>query len=243
MLDLRYVRTPIVGSALFAAFSVYFGAFAIFFFTALYLDVAQGYSGTELAGMFAPMAVAIVVGGLVAGRWVQRSGSRTPTVVGCLVAAVGMLLARMELNQGSGLTFWSLAVALAVAGFGFGTTVVPLTSAVLTHIPARHSGMAASATNTARQLGAVVGVTALGAIINSHLVDGVLDLPFGSALVPILETGGSSGGVFSLGAIPDSLVTAFLDGLQVALLVAIVLNVAAGLVAALVREPPAVADD
>ena len=83
MLDPAYVRTPIVRAALFAAFAVYFGVFAIFFLTALYLDIALHYSGWRLAGMFAPMAAAIVVGGLLAGPWVARSGSRLPMVVGC----------------------------------------------------------------------------------------------------------------------------------------------------------------
>ncbi|MDT4947846.1 MAG: hypothetical protein QOJ37_441 [Pseudonocardiales bacterium] len=254
MLNLSYIRKPIVSSALFAAFAVYFGVFAIFFFTALYLDIGQNYSGLRLAGMFAPMAVAIVVGGLATGPWVARVGSRAPTVAGCALAAVGMLLARVELGHGADLTFWLLALALALAGLGFGITVVPLTSAVLSHVPARHSGMAASATNTARQLGAVVGVAVLGAIINSHLTNSVSRLfdqsPLLSALAPsakeqvlkILETGGASGS-FSLADIPPSIKTDFLHGVQLALLVAIVLIVLAGLTAALVREPAPLDDD
>ena len=89
MLDLRYMRQPIVTVALFAAFAVYFGVFAIFFLTALYLDIGLAYTGWQLAGMFAPMAVAIVGGGLVAGRWVARDGPRQPMVVGCTLAAMG----------------------------------------------------------------------------------------------------------------------------------------------------------
>jgi EmrB/QacA subfamily drug resistance transporter len=244
MLDLRYIRRPIVGAALFAAFAVYFGVFAIFFFTALYLDIGQSYSGLKLAGMFAPMALAIVVGGLAAGPWVGRVGTRIPTVVGCVFGAVGMLLARVELGHGDHLTFALLALALALAGLGFGITVVPLTSAVLSHVPARHSGMAASATNTARQLGAVVGVAVLGAVVNAHLVSALRDFagPFAGALLPILETGGSAGG-FSLNDIPAPFVTAFLNGLQVALLVATALIVLAGVAAALVREPAPLDDE
>ena len=253
MLDLRLVRRPIVGSALFAAFAVYFGVFAIFFFTALYLDIGQSYSGWRLAGMFAPMAVAIAAGGIGAGPWVARRGTRVPTVVGCLVGAAGMVLARVELGEGRHLSFALLALALAVAGLGFGVTVVPLTSAVLTHIPAARSGMAASATNTARQLGAVVGVAALGAIINAHLTSAVnaafsdptLSKIGGGKLkeqaVSVLETGGSSGSFDLRQLVTESFfqpfVKGFLDGLQLALLVATVLAVLAAAVAAVVREP------
>jgi MFS family permease len=244
MLNPAYLRAPIVGSALFAAFAVYFGVFAIFFLTALYLDIGLHYSGWKLAGMFAPMAAAIVGGGLAAGPWVARAGSRPSMVVGCGVAAIGMVLARVVVGQGSQLSFPLLALALALAGLGFGITVVPLTSAVLSHIPARHSGVAASATNTARQLGAVVGVAVLGAIVNAHITAEV-DRVFGSPLLAgprkdilkILETGGSAGS-FNVDDIPPNFVNAFLDGLQVSLYVAIALIVAAGIASALVREPP-----
>ncbi|WP_304047155.1 MFS transporter [Jatrophihabitans endophyticus] len=250
MLDLRLVARPVVSSALFTAFAAYFGVFAIFFFTALYLDIGRAYSGARLAGMFAPMAAAIVLGGLLAGPWVARTGSRTPTVAGCVLSAAGMLLARFELGAGAGLSFGWLAAALAVAGLGFGVTVVPVTSAVLTHVPAERSGMAASATNTARQFGTVVGVAALGAIVNEHLtsaVDRAFRGPFlGSArgeVLGILETGGGSGR-FDLTRLVKQrffrpFVDAFLHGVQLALLVAVVLVLLAGLIAAFVRDPDA----
>jgi EmrB/QacA subfamily drug resistance transporter len=250
MLDLTYIRKPIVSSALFAAFAVYFSVFAIFFFTALYLDIALQYSGLKLAEMFAPMAAAIVVGGLVTGRWVAQVGSRAPMVTGCAVAAVGMLLARHELGKGEHLTFWLLSIALALAGVGFGITVVPLTSAVLSHVPSRHSGMAASATNTARQLGAVFGVAALGAVINTHLLSGLhvyfrkyapgTGKAFKRTVRGILETGGHSD-AFDLNNLPPgvskTVFPAFLDGVRLSLVVALALVILAGLVAGVVREP------
>jgi MFS family permease len=143
MLPPAYLRAPIVRTALFAAAAVYFAVFAIFFLTALYLDIEPrlAYSGWQQAGMFAPMAAAIVVGGLAAGPWVARRGTRVPMVVGCGLAAAGILLARVELGRGPSLTFGLLSLSLAAAGLGFGITVVPLTSAVLSHVPARHSGI------------------------------------------------------------------------------------------------------
>ncbi len=244
MIEPAYVRPPIVRAALFAGFAVYFGVFAIFFLTALYLDVGLHYSGWRLAGMFTPMAATIVLGGLGAGPWVARRGSRVPLLTGCGLAAAGMLLAGVLVGDGARLDFWLLALALALAGLGFGVTVVPLTSAVLSHVPARHSGVAASITNTARQLGAVVGVAALGAVVNAHLKDGVTDYlsgnPLGALLkggvIDILENGGTAGG-FSLADVPAPFVSAFVDGLQVALFVAAGLTALAGIATALVREP------
>jgi uncharacterized membrane protein (DUF485 family) len=56
-----------------------------------------------------------------------------------------------------------------IAGAGVGMAMVPVTSAALGCVPPEHSGMAASTTNTFRELGAVVGVATLGSIVNGQL--------------------------------------------------------------------------
>jgi MFS family permease len=249
MLELRYVRRPIVAASLLVAFAVYFGVFAIFFFTALYLDAVVGYSGWRLAGVFSPMATAIVIGAIAAGRWVAAAGSRLPMITGCLLGAAGMLLARAQLDAEPG--FWPLALAMGVAGLGFGVAVVPLTSAVLGHVPGAHSGMAASATNTARQLGAVVGVAALGALVNANLTGDLVHrlaaMGYGKDLQAIvigsIEGGGGSSGGLDLQHVPTVLqpivtaaVDAFLAGLRTSLLVSAVVVVAAAVVVAVVSE-------
>lgn len=255
MLDLRYLRDPAVGTALFVAFAVYFGVFSIFFLTALYLDVVVGYSGARTAGVFAPMAVAIVIGSVVSGRWVARSGPKSPMILGCVVSAVGILMARFLLTTEP--SYGALMSALAVAGVGFGVAVVPLTAAVLGHVPAARSGMAASATNTARQLGSVVGVATLGAIVNGYLRH-----DFGHTLeargtspgaadyiIGLLETGGASAKGIDLAHPPDiikSLVDAatqaFRSGMHVALVVSAVLILIAAAVTALVPARALAAD-
>ena len=47
--------------------------------------------------------------------------------------------------------------------------LVPVTSTPLTVVRPEHSGMAASVTNTSREMGAVFGVAVLGSIVNSKL--------------------------------------------------------------------------
>ena len=236
MLDLKYLKNAAVSSALFLAFAVYFGIFSIFFLTALYLDLIVGYNGGQMASVFAPMAVGIVGGSVASGFWVGHVGPRGPMITGSLLSAVGIVLARYALVAHP--HFAGLALTLTIAGVGFGITVVPLTAAVLGHVPAEHSGMAASATNTARQLGAVVGVAALGAIVNSRLTS-----QFGASLtnrgvggsgkdfiLRMLETGGSAASGLNI-AHPDPLIkplvddatAAFRSGLHLALLVAAVL--------------------
>jgi MFS family permease len=243
MLDLKYLKDAAVSNALFAAVAIYFGVFSIFFVTALYLDVLVGYSGGKLAGVFAPMAFAIVAGSVGAGFWVGLVGPRGPLIAGCAISGGGILAAREYLNAHP--PFAPVAVCLAIAGLGFGVSVVPLTSAVLGHVPASRSGMAASATNTARQVGSVIGVAALGAIVNSYLTSH-LKQTLGSSssyIIGLLETGGSdaAGQQQNLANPPevikpivDAAKSAFRDGLQAALLVSALLILLAGVITAIV---------
>ncbi len=150
------------------AFCTYFGTFSIFFFVALYLEEVGSTSPYGLALDFVPMCIGMIGASLVADRWVARSGPRIPMTVGCLLAGAGILLTDWVLTPTSGLS--TLGWSLPLAGIGFGIVVVPVTSAALSSIPAEHSGMAASMTNTSRELGAVAGVAVLGSLVNGVLV-------------------------------------------------------------------------
>jgi len=248
MLDVRFFRSRVFSSALVVSFASYFGIFSIFFFTALYLAEVVGYSGYRIAATFAPMAGALIAGSLMAGRWVARYGARWPMTAGCLIAGGGILLTKHFLPAQPGFT--SLSVSLLLAGFGFGIAVVPVTSSVLTIVPAEHSGMAASATNTARQLGAVFGVAVLGALVNAHLTSDLgdrlraLGIPptFQSIVISAVETGTiPSGGhapvsANGYGAIVQKVISAaygaFHAGLETALLASAALMLAAGVLSA-----------
>jgi predicted MFS family arabinose efflux permease len=249
MLVLTDLRRPPVLAALTVAFAIYFGVFALFFFSALYLAAVVGYSGWRLAGVFAPLAAAMIVASLGSGRWVARQGPAVPMAAGCGLAAIGMLLTRAGMDPDP--SFGVLAVTMAVAGAGIGTAVVPLTAAVLAAIPARRSGMAASLTNTARQLGAVFGIAALGALVNASLTGDLTEqlrrAGYGRSLqdlvITAVENGGGAAGGIDLQHVPAFLEpivqaagAAFLTGLRASLLVAAAAVLMAGVFAASVRK-------
>jgi EmrB/QacA subfamily drug resistance transporter len=173
----RHVRRPILDLALFrrgpfsgsvfAAFAAYFGTFSIFFFTALYLQVVVNTSAYATAATFLPMAAGLIISSVMTGPWVARRGPRIPMTIGCILAAVGILITSAILGPHVHLV--TLAWVLAIAGIGFGIMLVPVTSTPLTVVAPEHSGMAASVTNTSREMGAVFGVAVLGSIVNSKL--------------------------------------------------------------------------
>ncbi len=167
VLNVRYFKRPTFATSSIIAFTAYFGTFAVFFMVALYLQVVVGVSPLGLALDFVPLAVGMVASSLFTGRWVAAWGPRIPMATGCLLAGVGILLTNSMVTPHVGIG--EIGWTMFLAGVGVGMAMVPVTSAALGSIPPQHSGMAASTTNTFRELGAVVGVAVLGSIVNGQL--------------------------------------------------------------------------
>ncbi len=251
VLDLRYFRVPAFAGSNIVAFTGYFATFAVFFFVPLYVVEVGGVDGYQVATVFLPLAVTMIVASALTGRWVAVSGPRLPMTVGCLVGGLGILLTDIRLvpNPGLGDIGWTLAIA----GAGLGIIFVPVTSTVLTLVPARRSGMAASATNTSRELGAVAGVSVLGAIVNGqltvNLTHRLIELHVPAAIRSLVVTGVTTGqnakGLPSTPAIQNLVdqvegpaYAAFHTGLDISLLLASALLFASALVAiATIRTP------
>jgi EmrB/QacA subfamily drug resistance transporter len=167
MLDLRLFRRGRFAVANVVAFTTYFGVFSIFFFVALYLQLLADQSPFATAADFVPMTLLMIAAAALTGRWVARVGPRLPMTVGCAVGGIGILLVDAVLGPHAG--FAQLSWSLGIAGVGFGIALVPVTSSALSEVPQEHSGMAAAAANTSRELGAVFGVAVLGALVNGEL--------------------------------------------------------------------------
>jgi EmrB/QacA subfamily drug resistance transporter len=244
LLDVRFLRVPRFLTANVLAFSAYFATFALFFFTALYLVEVVGDSGFQIALIFLPMTGVMVLASVLAGFWTVTAGLRWSMFVGCLLFGAGLLLTAFEISPHP--SYLPLAASLALAGIGVGATVVPATSASLSAIPPERSGMAASTTNTAREIGAVTGVAVLGAIVDSRLTADItssmqrLGIPrgFQQTVINGVETGAapSSSNLGSieqaygkLGAeVVNAAYSAFQAGLHIALYLSAALVFAAG---------------
>ena len=240
LLDLRYFRIPAFTTGNIAAFCTYFATFAIFFFTALYLVEVAGASGYKLALVFLPMTALMIIASLLAGRWTAVVGPRWSIALGCLLFAVGLFLTSIFLKRQP--DYGLLMVALALAGIGIGTTVVPITSAVMSAVPAERSGMAASMANTSRVIGAATGVALLGSLVNSQLSSRLVSqmnhigVPkaFQQEVITALETA-QIPKTIAFGKIEQEVInaayTAFQNALQVALYLSASLALAAGVLA------------
>jgi MFS family permease len=247
VLDLTMFRDRAVSAGLLAAAASTFALFSVLLLVSLDLEIVGGYSGLGTAGIFAPMTVAMVLAGPVGARWAGRSGPAPPLVAGLAVATIACAWLDVELVRP--VPAVATTAALTVLGAGFGLVVAPMVGTVLARVPARRSGMGAAAVTAGREIGGVVGVAVLGAIVNGllfsrlthRLVDLGIPVSYRHVVVDAVRRGvslpkhsGGSGGSGSLlsrllGAIKQNLTdrtvdagkAAYVDSVRTALIVAI----------------------
>ncbi len=250
LLDLRFLGVPKFATPNIVAFCAYFATFAIFFFTALFLEEVTGYNGGQIAEVFLPMTILMILASLLAGRWTTVVGIRWSIAGGCAAFALGLLWTNAVISPSP--PYLPLTAALALTGIGIGSCVVPITSSVLAVVPPERSGMAASSTNTAREVGAVMGVAILGAIVigklQTALVESLTRLHLPKVIQEIVINGVLTGQEPSLGQtssqapagqgklvrqVINATYSAFQSGLHDALNVSAGLVLAAGVLAAI----------
>ena len=92
----------------------------------------------------------------LAVRWVPALGGRLLLAIGLAVSAVGLAALAVLGPDGSALR---VLPGLVVLGVGYGAANAALGREAVAHVPAERAAMGSGANNTARYLGAAVGVT------------------------------------------------------------------------------------
>lgn len=158
-------RNFAVMSGVVAAIS--FGMLGLFLPLVIFLQSVIGLTALQAGLVLAPMSLASVAAAPFAGRMADRYGGKDILITGLVLWAVGM-----------GLVVWAtrlyydrneLIAGLVVAGIGLGMTFAPLQSIAMHNVRPEVAGSAAGLINTARQLGAVVGSAAVGALLQVQL--------------------------------------------------------------------------
>ena len=167
VLPLALLRSrPLVG-AVVGAFAASLAVFVLLVFLSLFLQLVQSREPLAAALRLLPLTVALVVVAPVAGRVTSRRGPRAPVVAGLLLSAVGLALLAVRLRSTLGDV--ELVVLLGVCGIGLGLATAPVVAASLDAVSATRSGLGAASVNVARELGGVVAVAGLGALVVARL--------------------------------------------------------------------------
>ncbi|RKE18790.1 MFS transporter [Streptomyces sp. TLI_171] len=235
MLELRLFRDRVLAGALLSGLMVSFGMFGALFFLPLMLQGVMRWAPTDAGYAGLPMTAVIMLAAPLSGRLTGRHGPRPPLVAGIALCAAG--LGGLSLYSGHA-HYWSYAWTLVLLGFGLGLTFTPVSIAVLQRVAPAQTGMASATVNTLRELGGVLGIAVLGAVLTDRLTT-ALTAALPAAAVPgaVAALTGHPSGPAGAPA-PPAVDAAFVDALHLALRTgSLALALTAALVAALLRRP------
>ncbi|ASW56277.1 DHA2 family efflux MFS transporter permease subunit [Plantactinospora sp. KBS50] len=172
-------REPLVPFAIFAdrnyslmnvvSAAIAFGMLGLFLPLVIYLQSVLGLTALQAGLTTAPMSLISMCVAPLAGRLADRTGGKWVLFLGLSLWSVGMGLVVWLAHADSGR--WHVLPGIIVAGFGLGLTFAPLQTIAMRNVAPQMAGAASGFINTARQLGAVIGSAAVGALLQVQLAD------------------------------------------------------------------------
>ncbi len=242
LLDVRLFKDRNVSIGAGSILMVFGAMIGMMFLLIQYLQFALGYSPLQAGLRVIPVAFGFVIGAAVTDRLIERFRARPVMVGGLLVVAAAFVVMSFVIGDG---TYWALAVAMVVLGIGMAQVMTPATAAVMGAVPGGNVGVGSALNDTARQVGAALGVAVLGSIASAiylsnisvpaaiplGLADSARD-SIGVATQIAATTGGPAGD-----ALRESANGAFFDAFGWAMVAAAVVSfITAGLVAHFMPE-------
>jgi EmrB/QacA subfamily drug resistance transporter len=146
--------------------------FALFFLSALYLQLVLGYSPLEVGLAYLPANLIMMAFSIsLSAKLVMRYGVRGPLAAGLVLAALALLwLARAPVH---GSFVVDVLPAMILFGIGGGLAFNPVLMAAMSDVAPQDSGLASGITNTAFMMGGALGLAVIAsaaAARTHHLV-------------------------------------------------------------------------
>ncbi len=192
LVPLPMLRNRVFSASLGVALGMTFGMYAMLFLTPLYLQSARG-DGALLTGIeLLPLSVTYVVVSQLSGKIANEFGPRLPMTAGRAMMGTGLfMLALIALND----SLFLIEAAMVVIGCGHGLNTGPVNAVAVANASASRSGTASGLLNTARMIGATLGVAVLGAVFamfagvvgdGSDIVAGLAPAYIGGGIVEMI---------------------------------------------------------
>lgn len=162
LLELRFFRSPPFSTATVVAVLGFASLSGFLFVTTLYLQDVRGASALRAGVELLPATVVVAASSPLAGRLLARFGPRPPLMASGICLAVG---AGLLLGLSPSTPIGALAIAYAILGLGFGLMNPPITNTAVSGMPVTQAGVASAIASAARQVGNVLGVAVLGALV------------------------------------------------------------------------------
>ncbi|MEU5163135.1 MFS transporter [Streptomyces sp. NPDC020875] len=203
---------------------------AVLFLLTQWFQYALGYSPLQAGLRVLPAPLALIVTSLLAPPLMRALPVRHLMGSGLVLMAAGLALPWFAQGSDGHLGYPTMAIALALIGFGAGLAMTVASVTLMAATPAEHVSGAAAIEETCYELGAALGVASLGslagALYTSNLpgyVTGAARGSVGEGAYAAQELGGTAGASLLdqvTRAFTDAMTPAFAAGAALALVAA-----------------------
>lgn len=154
-------RSRPFSAALAIAGLMTFGMYALLFLMPLFFQTLRD-DGPLMAGVhMLPLSITFVAVSQLNGPILQAIGPRATMAGGMAAMGLGELGCAFT---GAATPYWLIAAALGLVGVGLGLNTAPVNGVAVASVPRDRTGTASGLLNTARMIGATLGIAILGAI-------------------------------------------------------------------------------
>lgn len=176
MLDVRLFRNPTFSGSIGANLLSVFSLVGFIFFLSQHLQLVLEKSPQQAGLIMLPGLVLTIIAGLAVVRVVRHVRPGYIIAGGLLLNAVGYTVILVTGGGGVG----ELMAAFMVLGLGVGAAETISNDLILSSVPPTKAGAASAISETAYEVGAVLGTAVLGSILTAGYRNGVV-LPEGLA--------------------------------------------------------------
>ncbi|MBU9767011.1 MFS transporter [Mycobacterium sp. TNTM28] len=213
MLDIGLFSYGPFSSSILANFLSIVGLIGFIFFISQHLQLVLGLSPLAAGLVTLPGAVVSMVAGIAVVAAAKRFAPQTLMIVGLVLVAAGFVLILLFRHD---LTVVAVIVSFVVLELGVGISQTVSNDTIVASVPAAKAGAASAVSETAYELGAVVGTATLGTIFTAFYRRNI-ELPAGLSATQAGDAGESIGGAVSVAAdLPVRTATQLLDSARVA---------------------------
>lgn len=185
MLPLGHFRNVMFSGAQGLTFALYFALSAVTFFLPMTMIGGWGASAAEVSIAFLPFGIALTLLSSTAGKLADRIGPGPMITIGAVIVAIGFALLGLLAPLRS--VWFGVLPPIIVMGLGMSAVVSPLSTAVMTSVEDRDTGLASGVNNAVARVAGLLAVALMGAVaafVFERSLGGFAELPLYFGMQP-----------------------------------------------------------
>ncbi|MDT8901592.1 DHA2 family efflux MFS transporter permease subunit [Anaeroselena agilis] len=165
LVDLSLFKNPTFTVANLVGFITFMALMGGLFLIPFFLRNILGYSPIRAGLSLFPLIGAMILMAPMGGKLADRTGGRTPTMLGMLILAVAMYSFH---TMTADTAYPFIAVRLALMGVGLALTMSPLSNAAMATLPKEKMGVGSGVFNLFKNVGGSVGIAIFGTFLDTR---------------------------------------------------------------------------